>query len=198
MNRRALLIGCGNIGAQYDLHDAAKVWTHAKALSLQSNIEWAVTDSDAEKAQEVAKVYQVPFIEKLDGVNLGEFDLVSLTTPTTTHASILLQAFQNKVPVVICEKPVIASKEEKDELENAYRLSGTKVLVNYMRRFHPVYQELKEWIAAQPTKTSLQNIIVKYKRGFLNNASHAIDLLEGNTDHPVRPETPAEGITSQI
>ena len=28
--------------------------------------------------------------------------------------------------------------------------------------------------------------------------SHAIDLLEGNTDHPVRPETPAEGITSQI
>jgi molybdenum cofactor synthesis domain-containing protein len=27
--------------------------------------------------------------------------------------------------------------------------------------------------------------------------SHAIDLLEGNTDHPGRAETPAEGITSQ-
>jgi molybdenum cofactor synthesis domain-containing protein len=26
---------------------------------------------------------------------------------------------------------------------------------------------------------------------------HAIDLLEGNTEHPRRPETPAEGVTSQ-
>jgi molybdopterin adenylyltransferase len=27
--------------------------------------------------------------------------------------------------------------------------------------------------------------------------SHAIDLLEGNTEHPGKPETPAEGVTSQ-
>lgn len=184
MNRKALLIGCGNIGAQYDLHDNARVWTHAKAFSLYPEINWTVTDSDPEKAKEISKLYCVPLLESGDEMNLGDYALVSITTPTTTHASILQQAFRQNVPVVICEKPVIASREEKEELEKAYSLSNTKVLVNYMRRFHPSYKQLKEWVASQQLRSGLRNIIVKYKRGFLNNASHAIDLLEFLFEEP--------------
>jgi predicted dehydrogenase len=184
VNRKALLIGCGNIGAQYDLHDATKVWTHAKAFSLQPQVEWTVTDKEADKAQEIAGIYQVPFIESRDEMNLSIYDLVSLTTPTTTHASILKQAFRQNVPVVICEKPVIATIAEKEELEELYRSSKTKVLINYMRRFHPDYHDLKEWMTLQQVRSGLRNIIIKYKRGFLNNASHAIDLLEFLFDEP--------------
>jgi hypothetical protein len=50
--------------------------------------------------------------------------------------------------------------------------------VNYIRRFQPGYKSLQEYIQLHGGLTDCKGIAIKYQRGFLNNASHAFDLLE--------------------
>jgi predicted dehydrogenase len=76
-------------------------------------------------------------------------------------------------PVIVCEKPICANVQELTEIHALKQQSASKVLVNYFRRFHPVYHSLKEVLKKQ----DLTNIQVTYQRGFLNNATHALDTL---------------------
>jgi predicted dehydrogenase len=173
----ALIIGCGNIGAGYDLDLKDMVWTHAKAYSSKSEIKLHLFDEDILKARSVADKYKADICESLDSVNYKEFDLVSITTPTVTHFHYLQQTI-GKVPVIICEKPVVSNSGDAEQLQKLYEKGGSKVLVNYMRRFLPAYKDVKACINEKKAREGLRQIIVKYKRGFLNNAGHAIDLLE--------------------
>jgi predicted dehydrogenase len=175
---KALLIGCGNIGAGYDLDDETRVWTHAKAYSMQKDLELFVYDEDRDKSARAAAVYGASQLEEVNEGVLNNFDLLSITTPTTSHFYYLDMAIRTGVPVVICEKPVVGSLEEVKQLEQLYNSGNTKVLVNYMRRFQPAYESAKRKLQELRTEQSLQAVIMKYKRGLLNNASHAIDLLE--------------------
>jgi len=181
---RALLIGCGNIGAQYDLKDEKRVWSHAKAYSLIKDLELTVSDSDIEKARQVATIYQAKVAKELNAAYYKKFDLISITTPTQTHFEYLKKILPHSPPVIICEKPVVNSSTQVDELIDLYEASDSKILVNYMRRFQPAYKFLKEKLRNNFIHNSLKGIIIKYSRGFLNNASHAVDLLEYLYEEP--------------
>ena len=184
MKRKALLIGCGSIGACYDLNKPGLVWTHAKAYSLLSDLELTVTDIDRDKANKVSAIYQALVIDESDTEAYKNFDLISIATPTPVHFEYLKNTLHYCPPVIICEKPVVNSLKQADEVLDLYRSSGSKVLVNYMRRFQPAYKVLKERLEKNYERDSLKEIIIKYKRGFLNNASHAVDLLEYLYDEP--------------
>lgn len=171
-------MGCGNIGALYDLELSDKVWTHAKAFSKFEDLYFSVADTNNSLLNKVAEHYRVPTVELNESYDFSGFDIVSLTTPTPTHYSLLKRLIQCKVPVVICEKPVAANSDQITELVEFYQKSNTKVLVNYIRRFQPAFFDLKKHIALVRQAEQCTAIIVKYQRGFLNNASHAFDLLE--------------------
>jgi predicted dehydrogenase len=175
---KALLIGCGNIGAGYDFNDPSKVWTHAKAYSLRNDIELSVFDGDKAKAQQIAGRYKAVLVESLHDQDFSKYQIISITTPTTTHYHFLEKIIKANVPLVICEKPVVNETAQVEQLEQLYKSGRSKILVNYIRRFQPAYKEAKERILRIKENQSLRGIIIKYKRGFLNNASHAIDLLE--------------------
>ncbi len=175
---KALLIGCGNIGAGYDLDDETRVWTHAKAYSMQKDLELFVYDEDRDQAAKVAAKYGAVQLDEVNEGLLNNFNLLSITTPTTSHFYYLELAIRTGVPVVICEKPVVGDLNELAQMEQLYSSGSTKVLVNYMRRFQPAYETAKRKLQELREEQSLQAVIIKYKRGFLNNASHAIDLLE--------------------
>jgi hypothetical protein len=181
---KALLIGCGNIGAGYDLDDDARVWTHAKAYSMLNDLELFVCDEDRDKAARVAAKYGAKQLQEVNEGLLSNFNLVSITTPTTTHFHYLSMAIKAEVPVVICEKPVVGSLEEVNQLEQLYNSGNTKVLVNYMRRFQSAYDTAKRKLQQLREEQSLRGVIIKYKRGLLNNASHAIDLIEYLFENP--------------
>ena len=178
MKHKALVIGCGSIGAGYDLDKPGLVWTHAKAYSLIDGLELAVTDIDAAKANEVSTVYHARVVNESDKEAYKDFDLISISTPTPLHFEYLKKILNYRPPVIICEKPVVNSLKQVDEVLRLYKSSGSKVLVNYMRRFQPAYKVLKERLKKNYRRDSLKEIVIKYKRGFLNNASHAVDLLE--------------------
>lgn len=181
---KALLIGCGNIGAGYDLHDDTKVWTHAKAYSQFNEIELSVFDADIVKAKETAGKYAARHLEELPHEDFAQYDMVSLTTPTTTHFEYLQNLLSQNVPVIICEKPAVSSSDQVDPLIDLYKSSKSKVIVNYIRRFQDGYKTAKQKLNELCQQQSVESISIKYKRGFLNNASHALDLLEFFFEQP--------------
>ena len=184
MATKALIIGCGKIGALYDLNDPKKVWTHARAFSRTKGIDFAIADTDDKILKKISRQYNVQVVTLTDDFDYTGFDIVSITTPTPTHFDYLQKLMEQNVSVVICEKPVAASIDELNILLELHHQSASKVLVNYFRRFQPAYTLLRKRIASIMKKDTCTSIIIKYQRGFLNNGGHAFDLLEFLFDKP--------------
>ena len=179
---KALVIGCGNIGALYDL-DVENIWTHAKALHLDSRFSLAVYDINKSLVKQVARKYNCEIVERIDKNVLELFDCVSICTPTSSHYEILRAALNARVKLIICEKPVSNNVKELNGLKRIYSKGSSKVLVNYIRRFQPPYEELRNAVSNILKKEILTNICVRYQRGFSNNCGHAFDTIEYLTNH---------------
>lgn len=170
----ALIIGCGNVGALYDF-DNTHIKSHAKVLYHLKSATVTVYDPDINLAAKVAQKYSFTLAENEEAIDLALFQWVVIASPTVTHFHWLKKCFHAKVPLVICEKPVSKNMQELIEIEKLYNSGSTSVVVNYFRRYQPVFIELKKIINSYNSLP--ENVLVKYQRGFLNNFSHAADLL---------------------
>jgi len=173
---RALIIGCGAIAGGYD-PGGEGVLTHAKAyerhpaFTLQACIE-----PDAERRRQFMAQWQVPEgFASLDALS-GDFDVVSLCTPTATHAALLGQLLNGPGKLIWAEKPLTDDLEASDALVKAYGRAGKPIAVNYLRRWMPGLQDLRAEISGGRWG-ALQKAVVNYGKGVLNNGSHALDLL---------------------
>jgi predicted dehydrogenase len=171
---KALVIGCGNIGAMYDF-ERESVLTHTKALIQNGNFEVSVFDINVNLAQKVARKYSISHVENL--TDLKDFDVVCIATPTDTHIQYLKKCIEVGTKVVLCEKPISTSKGELLEFIAEASNRKTKILVNYIRAFQPSYQHLKKCVEDILLKEKVRSILIKYKKGFMNNASHAFQLM---------------------
>jgi predicted dehydrogenase len=174
---KVLVIGCGNIGSQYDF-DNNEVQTHVKAWYLNNLTTVCIFDVNQGLAAKVANQYQCEVIKNISIETLSTFDIISICTPTVTHFEILKNAMISGVKVIICEKPISNDIEEMIDLKEIYKKSQSKILVNYIRRFQLDFFNLKRFVISLLEKDSLTNISIRYQRGFINNCSHALDLLE--------------------
>ncbi|MDL2143319.1 Gfo/Idh/MocA family oxidoreductase [Flavobacterium tructae] len=174
---KVLVIGCGNIGAQYDI-DNDEVQTHVKAWYLNSSVNLSIFDINHELLAKVASKYKCEIVNDISSETLSKFDIVCICTPTFTHFEILKNAIEVGVKTIICEKPISNSIEEMIELKEIYSKGHSKILVNYIRRFQPSFISLKSFIQDDLDEENLTNISIRYQRGFINNCSHAMDLIE--------------------
>jgi Oxidoreductase family, NAD-binding Rossmann fold len=174
---KALVIGCGNIGAGYDIDDD-RVVTHAKAYYKNPAFSFSVFDTDITIAKKVKEKYNCGLEESITEKTMEKFDCISICAPTIFHTSYVRMAIQSKVKLVVCEKPVSNKIDELDVLNHLYNSNKTKILVNYVRRFQPKYQVLKQHIATITSSEILTHLSIRYQRGFINNCSHALDLTE--------------------
>jgi hypothetical protein len=172
---RALIIGCGNIGAFYDLnsHD---ILSHAKAYYENKLFNFSILDENEKKTNIVKKKYNCFVEQSID--NLNKYNFISICSPTSTHYKYLTKCLIDKIPLVICEKPISNSIKELNKLKLLYNKSDTKVIVNYFRQFHPSFIKLKLELQKYFSTDNLIMINVRYHKGFLNNCSHAINLIE--------------------
>lgn len=172
---KALLIGCGNIGAQYDLNNS-HVQTHAKCMFKSNWIDHVdVFDASLKVAKKIAKKYNFSIMKNYHKDEISNYDIVSICTPTETHFKFLKDCIQEKVKLVICEKPISYSMLELSEIKNLYKEGSTKILVNYYRRFQKKYSELKKELTLN--KSELIKIDFRYNKGILNFASHGFDTI---------------------
>ena len=174
---KSLIIGCGNIGAMYDF-ESASVLTYAKAFHLDPEITFAVYDADPKVSNMVAQRYGVQALHELDPETYKDYDIAAICTPTLTHYEYLSEMLERGPKLVICEKPVDSDPLRLENILSLYRKSNTKVMVNFFRRLQPGILQLKKEIGDVLSGQCCTNIVVSYQRGFHNNASHAIDLLE--------------------
>jgi predicted dehydrogenase len=186
--RRALLVGCGNIGALYDLDDGpeADVRTHARAYA-RLGIAFDVVEPDADRRRRVSERYGGRAFESLSAVSSNDYDVVSICTATCFHAEALRVFLDAGTPLIICEKPVADQIDDVRALRAGGRSAARSVvLVNYMRRFLPAFGRLRRLVLRwREEGVRLVDVFVRYQRGLLNNGGHALDLLEFLFDSPV-------------
>ncbi|NTW68476.1 MAG: Gfo/Idh/MocA family oxidoreductase [Chlorobiaceae bacterium] len=174
---KALIIGCGNIGAMYDFEDES-ISTYAKAFSLDPEIDFEVYDLERNVARKVAERYGIRWLNELNPALYREYDIIAICTPTFTHHEYLSKMFEHGPRLVICEKPVDTDRTRLEKILSLYQTSNIRVMVNFFRRFQPGIIQLKKEIEGILVEERCTNIVVTYQRGFHNNASHAVDLLE--------------------
>jgi hypothetical protein len=172
-----LVVGCGNIGALYDI-DKDEILTHVKAFSIDNRFDLTIFDDDSKILKLLNSKYDCKVLSKINNLeDLNKYDIISICTPTNTHYEYLIQALQSKASLILCEKPVSLNLMELDKLTNLYLQSNKKILVNYTRRFQPNYLLIKERLINILKNERITNISITYQRGFLNNCSHALDIL---------------------
>ena len=106
----------------------------------------------------------------------GEYDVISICSPTALHEEHLLAASELAPSLVVCEKPLTDSMRSAINLHRIYQEKKIPLAVNYSRRWDPRVQELRteldkgEW-------GKVVAIFGIYNGGWINNGSHMVDLL---------------------
>ena len=106
----------------------------------------------------------------------ANIDIVGIATHAHLHAEMTILAAQAGVKGVLCEKAMATSLSECDAMIEACEKSGTKLLINHPRRFHPVFQMAKELIA-ENTIGEIKMVECFGYGKLMHNGSHAFDVL---------------------
>lgn len=134
---RVAAIGVGSLGRHHARNYAE--------LARESRVEFVgVCDIDTEVARRISSENACSsFIDWHD--LLDKTDVVSIATPTETHAEIAC-AFLKRGVHVLVEKPIAISLNEADKMITAAVASGAKLMVGQLERFNPAMVALRPHI----------------------------------------------------
>jgi predicted dehydrogenase len=179
---RVLIVGCGNIAGGFDSGRAPGFlpYTHAGAYVRDERFVLAAcVEPNDQRRYDFMQAWGVPVgfnsIEQALSTK-GQFDVISICTPTDCHAHDLEVAIQLKPEIIFCEKPVTASVKETERVIAECNNLDIPLAVNYTRRWAPDIERLKTDMQAGRWGT-LRTVSGYYSKGILNNGSHMIDLL---------------------
>jgi predicted dehydrogenase len=94
--------------------------------------------------------------------------VISVATPAAVRPRLLHQVLALGPRAVVAEKPLAETAAEAEVIVKAYRAAGVPLLVNYSRRFTPIWQSLRGCHA--------MSVAIRYGKGIRHNGTHAIDL----------------------
>lgn len=191
---RAAIIGLGKIAWQFDRGFGFSGGQYPKthALAYFQNSQTQIVggyDPDEESREAFAQEYHVPVYSDLEQM-LGEAqaEIVSVCSPSERHYSQMKLLLQNTHATMIwLEKPPTLTVCELQDLLQQQMETSKTVLVNFMRRYSPLYRKVKE-IVSLKTYGEVRGATVRYSRGLLNNGTHMIDILNFILDNSNRIE----------
>ena len=134
---RVAFIGAGRMGLTHikNLAGLPGVQVRVVADALQDNAEQGRAISKAERAT-----------TDIDAaITANDVDAVVISTPTSTHASLIEKAARAK-KAIWCEKPVALSLAETQRAADVVREMGVPTQMGFMRRFDPGYAVAKHKI----------------------------------------------------
>lgn len=166
---RAAVVGAGEMGSALDVPRQRQPLTHAGGYLAAGCELVALVDSADSVTQEAARWGATPYHDFNRMLTECKPELISFAVPAAVRPRLMMQALAcRSVRAVIAEKPLATTPHEARSLVEAYRQRGVPLIVNYSRRFVPVWQE----IAGRPAMSAT----IKYAKGIAHNGSHAIDL----------------------
>ena len=131
------IIGLGVMGA-----DHANIISSKIANATISE----VYDSNVKHAHKIAKLVGNPKVKNsaFEVINSPDVDAIIIVSPDETHSKFTLECLKQNKPV-LCEKPLSHSLKECKEVIKAEQKKGKRLVqVGFMRRFDPLYQEMKK------------------------------------------------------
>lgn len=177
-NLRAVLCGLGNIAWRFDQPPAQICLSHAGAYQRAEKTTLVAGFSPEQGDRDAfGQAFSLPAYGSL--VELLERerpDIVSICSPAAAHFAQVMTCLEQEVPMIWLEKPPTLTLAEADLLLAKAATGSSTVLVNYQRRYLPIYQELRRRFLAQ-TPNRDRRIQVIYSRGLETNGTHMLDLL---------------------
>lgn len=133
----------GMVGYGYFAEFHLNAWQRLGGASLI-----ALADPSAERRSAALKV--APHIKVFESVeemlSSGEFDILDVATPPTTHLD-LIRPVLGRVQAVICQKPFCENLSQAQELASASDNSSTLLVIHENFRFQPWYREISNILA---------------------------------------------------
>lgn len=163
----AAVIGAGAIGARMDTPGTQTPMTHAGGYAAAGFRLVGLVDPAADVA-EVARLWSCPAFSRVEDLAAVSPDVISVATPSEVQGQVLRAVMTLRPRVVIAEKPLAHSMAEAQHIVALYAEAGIALIVNYTRRFTPVWRGLAPCTAMSAT--------FRYAKGLRHNGTHALDL----------------------
>ncbi len=134
------IIGCGDV-TEVKSGPAFNKVPHSKLV--------AVMRRDAAKAEDYAKRHGVPkwYSNASDLINDPEVNAIYIATPPLQHEEYTIAALAAGKPVYV-EKPMALNGQAAQNMVNAARQYGVKLVVAHYRRSQPLFLKIKSLLAA--------------------------------------------------
>ncbi|MDH4262273.1 MAG: Gfo/Idh/MocA family oxidoreductase [Spirochaetia bacterium] len=205
---RISIIGTGRIGFSLE-NDLLryKPCTHMGAIQLLIKkgikLKWQhICDIDNEKINNCKKfLYIDKAIKKTDSepicftqdyreVLSAKPDILVIAADTSVHYKITIEAIKAGIPRIILEKPISPGYRQSMKIYKQAEKSNTHIWINYERRYHLKYKQLKEsiqsgkpygrplyyraWFAS--SNSSLFKKGLENEGALLHDTTHLVDL----------------------
>ncbi len=170
------IIGAGRIASGFDSPRSKNVLTHAHAIVKNPSLSLVgIMDIDGTKGRKEAHKWKTEYYSRQEDLLAQRPDVVVIATPDDTHARLLEIVSRAKPKLIICEKPVVVSKREIENLIKKVLPQKIPTIVNFIRRFDPTVRELRRaLVGGQYGKVISANAV--YTNGIFHNGSHMLDF----------------------
>lgn len=182
-NYNAAMIGCGNIAGKHDEESTNKkgTFSHAGAYTKAGNIRIiAASDLDSKRLAEFAAYWSVErtYPDYISLLENEKIDILSICTPDATHYQVIMDALTINPPgLIFAEKPLAETTEKISRLLALSRETGTKLVVDYQRRWDSGHRKIKDRITAGELGT-IQAVSLYYVKGITHIGCTAINTLQ--------------------
>lgn len=180
----AVIVGAGRMGGTIDdeMGDYPRFvlpYSHAAAYAAIPEVEIvAFADTDEAKCEALQERYGVPrgYRDYREMIEAERPDIVSVTTPGTTHAEITIFAAEHGARGIYCEKAFACSLEEADAMVEAVERNDVKFNMGTLRRWNAGTNAAMDIIRSGRIG-GVQAVVTWSVGSLLHSASHFIDLL---------------------
>lgn len=154
-----------------------------------------IFDPNTEKVQSFLKDWKLEntnLLTDMKSLEKENFELAIIASSSNAHFENLVFCLKKNIPFILVEKPIVQSLTEFEQIARLAKKSKTKIWVNHERRYHPIYQYVRD-VVQQKTYGELKTIRVsvltsmrdpgigfqKYGGGpLLHDGTHGIDFLD--------------------
>lgn len=184
---KAAVIGLGFIGAGDPIAGqaigqsvAGLDGTHAQVFAEHPQVELVSgADLDAgrrsrfEQRQGLSRTYA----DYREMLAVEKPDIVSVATHAPLHADMVIAAAEAGARAVLCEKPLATRLSDGDRAVQACRARGVMVSVNHSRRWHPLWNGVRDEIRGGAIGV-VHHAVAHWPTGrFGNVGTHLFDVL---------------------
>ena len=127
------------------------------------------------------------FYDYKKAINKSNVDGIIISTYGPSHYEIIEYAIKKNIKYIVCEKPFTTSVKHADDLVKLLKSSNTRLNVNYLRRYSPIYKKLKIDLKDKKIIGSPRSIVITSGAGGISAlGTHFLDLCRLILDSKVK------------